>query len=96
MAWPFVLVLDLNQNTARCRACGWKCSPAASVTEARQACARHRCTGRPVRSPLLGWCAVCGQVRLGGLRPAGPVRPRAWVRTWVCEDWVGCVRRSPC
>jgi hypothetical protein len=96
MAWPFVLVLDLDQITVRCRACRWKSHPAASVTEARQAYAYHGCSGRPVHSPLLGWCAVCGRVRIGGLRPAGPARPRAWVRTWVCEDWVACVRRSLC
>ena len=96
MAWPFVLVLDLDTITVRCRACRWISPKTATVDEARQAYARHGCTGRPVRSPLLGWCAVCGRVRLGGLRPAGPVRPRAWVRTWICEDWVGCVRRSPC
>jgi hypothetical protein len=73
MAWPFVLVLDLDTITVRCRACRWTSPKTATVDEARQAYARHGCTGRPVRSPLLGWCAVCGRVRLGGLRPAGPV-----------------------
>jgi hypothetical protein len=53
--------------------------------------ARH-CTSRPIRSPLLGWCAVCGRVRVRGLRPAGPPRPRAWVHTWVCAN--GCPNRA--
>jgi hypothetical protein len=57
----------------------------------RLAYAAHHCTSRPVRPPLLGWCAVCGRVRVRGLRPAGPPRPRAWVHTWVCA--AGC-RRS--
>jgi hypothetical protein len=92
----FVLVLDLDEIIVRCRACRWKSPKAATVAEALEAFAWHGCTGRPARSPLLGWCAVCGRVRLGGLRPAGPVRPRAWVRTWVCEDWAGCIRRSSC
>ena len=48
----------------------------------------HHCRGRPVRSPFLGWCAVCGRVRVRGLRPAGPPRPRSWVHTWVCAN--GC------
>jgi hypothetical protein len=96
MAWPFVLILDLDEITVRCRACRWRSHKAATVAEARAAYARHGCTGRPVRSPLLGWWAVCGRVRLGTLRPTGPVRPRAWVRTWVCEDWADCVWRSRC
>lgn len=96
MAWPFLVVLDLDEVTVRCRACPWRSPKAATVQEARQAYASHVCAGRPVRSPWLGWCAVCGRVRFGGLRPAGPARPRASVKTWVCVDRPGCRRRAVC
>jgi hypothetical protein len=87
MAWPFLVVLDLDELTVRCRACPWRSPKAATVQEAQQAYASHVSGGRPVRSPWLGWCAVCGRFRFGGLRPAGRQAPS------VGQD-VG-VRRPP-
>jgi hypothetical protein len=92
LAWPFLVVIDLDDVTVRCRACGWVSATLSTVTAARWAYAAHPCTSRPVPSPLLGWCAVCGRVRVRGLRPAGPPRPRAWVHTWVCAN--GCPSKA--
>jgi hypothetical protein len=60
MAWPFVLVLDLDTITVRCRACRWTSPKTATVDEARQAYARHGCTGRPVRSRCSGGARSAG------------------------------------
>jgi hypothetical protein len=87
--WPFLLVIDLDEVTVRCRACRWVSPTLSTVAAARLAYAAHDCTGQPVRGPFLGWCAVCGRVRVRGLQPAGPPRPRAWIHTWVCAT--GCV-----
>jgi hypothetical protein len=95
-AWPFLVVIDLDEVTVRCRLCRWASPTQATVEQARLAYVAHTCTDRPVRGPFLGWCAICGRVRVRGLRAAGPPRPRAWVHTWVCAG--GCPRspeRSP-
>ena len=94
--WPFVVVLDLDELTVRCRNCRWASPPAASLLEAQRAYTGHACPGEPVRPPLVGWCACCGRVAVRGLRPANPAIPRAWVRTWVCADRAGCRRRAGC
>jgi hypothetical protein len=91
-AWPFLVVVDLDEVTVRCRACRWVSPTLSTVAAARLAYLGHHCPSLPVGSPFLGWCAICGRVRLGGLRPVGPPRPRAWVHTWVCAG--GC-RRGP-
>ena len=90
VVWPFLVVIDLDEVTVRCRALGWLSPTLSTVTAARLAYAAHPCT--PVRGPLLGWCAVCGRVRVRSLRPAGPPRPRAWIHTWVCAN--GCPSRT--
>jgi hypothetical protein len=87
-AWPFLVVIDLDEVTVRCRTCRWVSPTLPTVEAARLAYATHRCTGRSVYGPLVGWCAVCCRLRFWGLRPAGPPRPRAWVHTWVCAN--GC------
>jgi len=88
LAWPFLVVIDLDEVTVRCRLCRWASPTQATVEAARLAYEIHTCTNRPIRGPLLGWCAVCGRVRVQGLRAVGPPRPRAWVHTWVCAN--GC------
>jgi hypothetical protein len=92
LAWPFLVVIDLDEVTVRCRACRWVSPTLSTVPAARLAYATHDCAGSTLRGPLLGWCAVCGRVRVRGLRPAGPARPRAWVHTWVCAT--GCLGRA--
>jgi hypothetical protein len=89
--WPFLVVIDLDEVTVRCRLCRWTSPTQATVEQARVAYAAHPCTDRPAGGPFLGWCAICGRVRVRGLRPVGPPRPRAQVHTWVCAG--GC-RRS--
>jgi hypothetical protein len=86
--WPFLIVIDLDEVTVRCRLCRWTSPTQATVDQAQLAYAAHTCTDRPAGGPFLGWCAVCGRVRVRGLRPVGPPRPRAWVHTWVCAG--GC------
>lgn len=91
-AWPFLVVIDLDEVTVRCRACRWVSPTLTTAAAVRLAYDTHHCTGGPAPSPFLGWCAICGRVRLCGLRPAGPPRPRAWVHTWVCAN--GCPTRA--
>jgi hypothetical protein len=45
-----------------------------------------------VREWRLHRCLVCGRISLR-LRPAKPDMPRAWVRTWVCQDRAACATR---
>jgi hypothetical protein len=90
--WPFLIVIDLDEVTVRCRLCQWTSPTQATVEQARLAYAAHTCTDRPAGGPFLGWCAICGRLRVRGLRPVGPPRPRAWVHTWACAG--GC-RRNP-
>jgi hypothetical protein len=95
--WPYLLVLDLDEFTVRCRSCPWVSPPATTVQEARHAYAAHACPRRPVCSRWrLGWCAICGRVPFRGLIPANPNMPGAWVRTWVCADRAACRRRAGC
>jgi Pyruvate/2-oxoacid:ferredoxin oxidoreductase delta subunit len=91
-AWPFLVVIDLDEVTVRCRLCRWTSPTQATVEQARLAYAAHACTDRSTRGPFLGWCAICGRVRVRGLRPAGPSRPRAWIHTWVCAN--GCPSKA--
>ena len=87
-----MVVVDLDEVTVRCRLCRWASPTQATVEAARLAYAAHTCTGRSMHGPFLGWCAVCGRVRIRGLRAVGPPRPRAWVHTWVCAG--GCPRSA--
>jgi hypothetical protein len=90
--WPFLIVIDLDEATVRCRLCRWTSPTQATVEQARLVYAAHTCTARLMCGPFLGWCAVCGRVRVRGLRPVGPPRPRAWVHTWVCAN--GCPSKA--
>jgi hypothetical protein len=94
--WPFLVVLDLDEFTVRCRTCQWVSAPAGTLQEARGAYVDHVCPGGWYAPPLLGWCACCGRVAVRGLRPANPSIPRAWVRTWICADRQACRRRAGC
>jgi hypothetical protein len=81
LAWPFLVVIDLDEVTVRCRACRWVSPTLSTVPAARLAYATHDCAGSTLRGPLLGWCAVCGRPgRLGhgpGSTP-GSAPPAAW------------------
>jgi hypothetical protein len=66
-----MVLLDAGKFTAYCRWCWWSSPSSGSLRDAHRALASHRC---PDRSPRIGWCAVCGRLRFGGLRPAGPSR----------------------
>jgi hypothetical protein len=86
-----MVLLDAGKFTAYCRWCWWSSPSSGSLRDAHRALASHRC---PDRSPRIGWCAVCGRLRFGGLRPAGPSRARTAVKTWRCHDWATCRRRA--
>ena len=51
--WPFLVVLNLYEFTARCRSCRWVSAPQTTVAAARQAFQAHHCPGSPVCSPLV-------------------------------------------
>jgi hypothetical protein len=43
--WPFLIVVDLNEVTVRCRTCPWRSDGHLTLQQASAAIAGHRCPG---------------------------------------------------
>jgi hypothetical protein len=49
--WPYLIVLDGGQFSARCRFCRWISSPSQALLEVRSKGREHACPGKSVRVP---------------------------------------------
>ena len=75
--WPYLIVLDGGQFSARCRFCRWISSPSQALLEVRSKGEEHACPGKSVRVPRRAtalWVWARPIPRWGDLaatRPAG-------------------------
>jgi hypothetical protein len=75
--WPYLIVLDGGQFSARCRFCRWISSPSQALLEVRSKGEEHACPGTSVRMPgrttdLWVWARpIPRSGDLAATRPAG-------------------------
>jgi len=75
--WPYLIVLDGGQFSARCRFCRWISSPSQALLEVRSRGEEHACPGKSVRVPgrttdLWVWARpIPRSGDLAATRPAG-------------------------
>jgi hypothetical protein len=74
--WPYLIVLDGGQFSARCRFCRWISSPSQALLDVRSKGEEHACPGKSVRVPearaVWVWARPIRAVgRSGATRPAG-------------------------
>jgi hypothetical protein len=75
--WPYLIVLDGGQFSARCRFCRWISSPSQALLEVRSKGEEHACPGKGVRVPggttgRWGWARpIRRSGDLAATRPAG-------------------------
>ena len=75
--WPYLIVLDGGQFSARCRFCRWISSPSQALLEVRSKGEEHACLGKSVRVPggttaLWVWARpIRRSGDLAATRPAG-------------------------
>jgi hypothetical protein len=79
--WPYVIVLDGGQLSARCRFCRWISSPSEALPEVQGKAEEHVCPRKSVRLPrgataLWVWASpIRRSGNLGATRPAEGVTP---------------------